>query len=77
VPPPIRDEDAARDWRKVVDKLRKHQFGEARRKLAEWEDRHGPTPETRHLASQLDALPDDVLRGPGRGRGRGRGRGDD
>ncbi|HSJ99860.1 MAG TPA: serine/threonine-protein kinase [Kofleriaceae bacterium] len=71
-PPELTSEEAAEDWDKVIDKLYKRQFGEARRKLAEWETKHGETPETRDLASQLDALPEHVLRGRGKGRGRGR-----
>jgi eukaryotic-like serine/threonine-protein kinase len=70
-PPELTSEESAKDWDKVIDKLYKRQFGEARRKLAEWETKHGETPETRDLASQLDALPEHVLRGK-RGRGRGR-----
>jgi hypothetical protein len=69
-PPELTSEEAAKDWDKVVDKLYKRQFGEARRKLAEWETKHGETAETRDLASQLDALPEHVLRGKRRGRGR-------
>jgi hypothetical protein len=61
-PPPIREARAAKDWKKVVDKLRDGELGEARRKLAEWERRHGEFAETRSLASQLDALPEHVLR---------------
>jgi hypothetical protein len=67
-PPPITTQEAAQDWLKVVEKLQRHQFGEARRKLAEFETKHDESPETRDLASQLDALPESVLRGPGRGR---------
>ncbi len=70
-PPELTSEEAAKDWDKVIDKLYKRQFGEARKKLAEFEDKHGQTAETRDLASQLDALPPHVLRGRGR-RGRGR-----
>ncbi|HWU88227.1 MAG TPA: hypothetical protein VN253_13160, partial [Kofleriaceae bacterium] len=65
--PRFEDGKAAKDWRKVVDKLRRQQFGEARRKLAEWERDHGETTETRNLASQLDALPAHVLRARDRG----------
>jgi serine/threonine-protein kinase len=68
-PPPITTQEAARDWWKVVEKLQRYQFGEARRKLAEFETKHGETPETRDLASQLDALPESVRRGGGPGRG--------
>ena len=73
VDPPFQDGKAAKDWRKVVDKLQKGQYGEARKKLAEWERDHGETTETRNLASQLDALPGYA----GRGRGRGPDRDDD
>jgi hypothetical protein len=66
VDPELPDGKAAKDWRKVVDKLQKHEYGEARRKLAEWERKYGETTETRNLASQLDALPEYVRRGPGR-----------
>ena len=74
VAPEFQNEEAAKDWRKITDKLRKQQFGEARRKLAEWERDHGETTETRNLASQLDALPAHVLRARERERGRGRDR---
>jgi serine/threonine-protein kinase len=74
--PPLHDQEAAEDWEKVVDKLYRQEFGEARRKLAEFETKHGETAETRDLASQLDALPEEILRGGSRGRGRRRGRGD-
>ena len=74
VAPEFQNEEAAKDWRKITDKLRKQQFGEARRKLAEWEREHGETTETRNLASQLDALPAHVLRTRERERGRDRDR---
>jgi len=73
--PAVTTEEQARDWRKVLDKLQRRQFGEARNKLAEWETKHGETPETRDLAAQLDALPEHVLRG-GKGKGKFRGRDD-
>ncbi|HWO17968.1 MAG TPA: protein kinase [Kofleriaceae bacterium] len=69
-PPPITSHEAAKDWRKVIEKLQRQQFRDARMKLAEWETKHGPTDETSRLAKQLDA----VLRAQGRG---GRDREDD
>jgi serine/threonine-protein kinase len=63
-PPRLTTQEAAKDWRKIVEKLQRQQFGEARTKLAEWETEHGKTEETRRLANQLDA----VLRAQGRGR---------
>jgi len=71
--PPITTEEAAHDWQKVVDKLYEHRFGEARRRLAEFETKHGETDETRELAKQLDSLPEQYLRERGRGK---KGRGD-
>ena len=61
-PPQLTSRESAKDWDKVMDKLYRRQFGEARQKLAEWETKHGETEETRDLASQLDELPEDVLR---------------
>ena len=89
--PPISDPKAAKDWNKLVDKLHEQKFGEAKRKLDEWEHRWGETDETRDLRSQLDALPDDPPgpdhgppdhgpgppdRGPDHGPGKKHGRGD-
>jgi len=66
--PQLTTEEAARDWRRVVDKLYEQRFGEARQRLAEWETKYGETEETRDLAKQLDGLPEDALRVRGRGR---------
>jgi serine/threonine protein kinase len=57
VPPAMPDPHAAKDWNKLVDKLYEHKFGEARRKLDEWERHWGATDETRSLRRQLDAMP--------------------
>jgi len=63
VPPAMTDPHAAKDWNKLVDKLYEHEFGEARRKLADWEHHWGATDETRSLRRQLDAMPSDAERG--------------
>jgi serine/threonine-protein kinase len=65
----LHDEQAARDWAQLVDRLYDHRFDEARDKLAEWEREYGATDETRSLRAQLDALPDE-LRGNGDRRGK-------
>ncbi len=59
--PPLTDRKAEKDWYKVVDKLQEGRFGEARDKLAEFERKHGESPQTRSLAEQLDALPAEVI----------------
>jgi hypothetical protein len=71
------DPEAAKDWNKVVEKLYKNDFGDARRKLAEWETKHGEARESRDLAEQLDQHLESAPAGPGPGpRGPGpRGRG--
>jgi serine/threonine-protein kinase len=61
-PPPMRDGKAEKDFRKVLEHINRGRIGEARKKLGEWERKHGgPTPETEALRTQLDALPE---RGP-------------
>ena len=62
------DRRAAKDWNKLVDKLREGKFGEARRKLSEFERKFGEHDETKSLREQLEALPEDEPehRGPGR-----------
>nr|MDQ3367914.1 hypothetical protein [Myxococcota bacterium] len=73
VPPPLRDEDAAEDWEKIVDRLYARDYAEARARLHEFERSHGESNETRSLGSQLDSLPAELLeqrRGKGRGRGK-------
>jgi eukaryotic-like serine/threonine-protein kinase len=57
VSPAMPDPHAANDWNKLVDKLYERKFGEARRKLDEWEHHWGATEETRSLRRQLDAMP--------------------
>jgi tRNA A-37 threonylcarbamoyl transferase component Bud32 len=57
---------AARDWNKVVDQLRKGHLAEARKKLGEWEDHWGATPETSDLRRQLEGLPDEPERDHGK-----------
>ena len=56
--PPLTDRKAAKDWNKIVEKLHEQRFGEARQRLEDFERKHGESPETRSLATQLDALPD-------------------
>ena len=63
MPPAMPDQHAAKDWNKLVDKLYEHKFGEARRKLDEWERHWGATDETRSLRRQLDAMPAEAERG--------------
>ena len=62
-PPPNIDGRAQKDWRKIIEHLRRHHFRDARHKLDEWEDRYGSTPETQALRSQLEAMPDERGRG--------------
>ena len=58
-PPPMRDGKAEKDFRKVLDQISRGNIGEARKKLGEWERKHGgATPETEALRTQLDAMPD-------------------
>jgi hypothetical protein len=57
VTPPMPDPQAAKDWRKVADKLYEHKLGDARKKLDEWESKWGVTEETLSLHRQLDAMP--------------------
>ena len=58
-PPPMRDGKAEKDFRKVIDQISRGRIGEAKKKLTEWERKHGgATPETEALRTQLDALPD-------------------
>lgn len=57
VPPQGLDRRAAKDWSKIVDKLREQRWREARKKLGEFEHKHGETAETKSLRDQLEALP--------------------
>ncbi|MBL0217920.1 MAG: serine/threonine protein kinase [Myxococcales bacterium] len=72
-PPPMRDGKAEKEFRKVLEQIGRGHIEEAKRKLTDWERKHGgATPETTALRAQLDALgPDrsDPDRGPGHGRG--------
>ncbi len=54
--PPMRDGKAAKDWNKVLDHLERGKFSDARKKLGEWERKHGATEETEALRRQLDAM---------------------
>ena len=58
VTPPMRSEKAAKDWRKLIEKLQDGDIGGAKEKLREWERKHGATEETAALRTQLDALPE-------------------
>ena len=60
--PPLTDRKAEKDWNKIVDKIDEGKLGEARRKLDDFERKHGVSPETRSLAAQLDALPQEPRR---------------
>ncbi len=58
-PPPMRDGKAEKDFRKVLEHITRGHIGEARKKLGEWERKHGgATPETEALRTQLDAMPE-------------------
>jgi serine/threonine-protein kinase len=54
--PPVESPEAARDWNKIVDDVRKGHYGPARHHLDEFEERYGETDESRTLRDQL---PDD------------------
>lgn len=78
--PPMTDGKAEKDWTKVLDQLRRGHVAEARKKLDEWERKHGASPETAALRQQLEAVPDSgepgepgEHDGPGGPRGRGHG----
>lgn len=62
--PPMRDGKAAKDWNKILDHIEDGNFSGAKRKLWEWERKHGggATPETAALRTQLDALGADQSR---------------
>ena len=57
VAPPMTDPHAAKDWDKLVGKLREGKVDEVRKKLDDWERKWGATDETRDLRNQLDASP--------------------
>ncbi|HEU0035136.1 MAG TPA: protein kinase [Kofleriaceae bacterium] len=58
IPPQGLDPRAAREWNKIMEKLYRHDFDEARKKLAEFEQRYGELHETKYLRKQLDRLPE-------------------
>ena len=70
--PPMESGKAAKDWGKVIDQIEKGHFGEARRKLGEWERKYGATAETEALRGQLEDRADveDDRPGPPGRRGR-------
>ena len=72
-PPPISDERQLHDWHDVVKQLDKGRYGEARDKLADWEEEYGATPETEALRRFLDEHAGREPRKKGKGKGRGRG----
>jgi eukaryotic-like serine/threonine-protein kinase len=55
--PPIHDGKAAKDWRKVADKLERGELGEALDKLYEFERKHGASAETAELREWLERQP--------------------
>jgi hypothetical protein len=57
VTPPMPDPEAAKEWRKLVDKLYEHKFDEGRAKLDDWERKWGATEETMSVRRQIDAMP--------------------
>ncbi|MDX2088753.1 MAG: serine/threonine-protein kinase [Kofleriaceae bacterium] len=75
--PPITTEKQAKDWRKVVEHVERGDYREANRKLEEWEDKYGETPETNALGDYLEQHEDEGPAGPpgprkhGKGKGRG------
>jgi DNA polymerase III delta prime subunit len=56
--PPMTSGKAEKDWRKVIENIERGKFREARKKLDEWERKHGSTPETESLRAQLENRPD-------------------
>jgi len=55
--PPMRDGKAAKDWNKILDRVSQGNFSGAKRKLWEWERKHGgATTETEALRTQLGEL---------------------
>jgi hypothetical protein len=52
--PPMESGKAAKDWRKIIDHVERGKFGEARKKLGDWERKYGATPETESLRAQLE-----------------------
>ena len=54
--PSVESPEAARDWNRIVDDVRKGHYGPARHHLDEWEQRYGETEESKQLRDQL---PDD------------------
>ena len=78
------DAQNARDWEKAVEKLYDGDLAGARKKLDEFERKHGRTPESSDLAAQLDRAIqrtggslDDNESGRGRGRFKNKGKKDD
>jgi serine/threonine-protein kinase len=63
--PPMDSEKAAKDWRKLVEHLQRGKFGEARKKLGDWERKYGESAETASLRQQLEGIPDEDLGPPG------------
>ena len=61
-PPSNLDGRGAKDWRKVADKVRKGELGEALHKLYEFEDRHGASPESEALRQWLESQPESRYR---------------
>ena len=53
-PPPDLSGKAAKDWNKIIEKIEEGELNAARKKLDEWEQRHGRTPESAELARQLE-----------------------
>ena len=51
------DSKSHKDFSKVVDKIRERKFGEALKKLTDFERKYDSTPETAHLRAQLEAIP--------------------
>ena len=57
ITPPMPERKAGEDWNKIVDDLYNQKFGNAKRRLADFERRWGESRETRNLRMQLEQLP--------------------
>lgn len=71
-PPATDDPNAIAHWNEIARRIYGADYDAARSLLSDWEDEYGERPETRNLASQLDAVLRDQQQyaPPGRGRGK-------
>jgi hypothetical protein len=70
--PAMPDDEAAKDWGKLVDRIYDHDFAEALGRLDDWERTYGATEETQALRPQLEALARQPQGDSGGGRGHGK-----